>query len=127
MCCNPGFDLLKQLGIHDPSGPVHGRQPSAFQVWAMDAKVFNCIRIDATMLRLPLGPDAIERLQQHPRVGFIATNMARVAEKVVGFYNKRGTCEQWIKEGKGAIKWTRLSCRAFAANAVCTENPIRAW
>jgi hypothetical protein len=27
-------------------------------------------------------------------------------------------CEQWIKEGKGAIKWTRLSCRAFAANAV---------
>jgi hypothetical protein len=33
-------------------------------------------------------------------------------------YNKRGTCEQWIKEGKGAIKWTRLSCRTFAANAV---------
>ena len=26
--------------------------------------------------------------------------------------------EQWIKEGKGAIKWTRLSCRTFAANAV---------
>jgi hypothetical protein len=28
------------------------------------------------------------------------------AERVVAFYNKRGTCEQWIKEGKGAIKWT---------------------
>jgi Transposase DDE domain group 1 len=26
--------------------------------------------------------------------------------------------EQWIKEGKNAIKWTRLSCRTFAANAV---------
>ena len=26
--------------------------------------------------------------------------------------------KQWIKEGKGAIKWTRLSCRTFAANAV---------
>jgi hypothetical protein len=39
-------------------------------------------------------------------------------ENVVVFYNKRGTCEQWIKEGKGAIKWTRLSCRSFAANAV---------
>src|SRR6201998_4165853 len=24
----------------------------------------------------------------------------------------------WIKEGKGAIKWTRLSCRTFDANAV---------
>jgi Transposase DDE domain group 1 len=45
----------------------------------------------------------------YPRVGFIVTNMARPAENVVGFYNKRGTCEQWIKEGKGAIRWTRLS------------------
>jgi hypothetical protein len=44
--------------------------------------------------------------------------MARPPENVVGFYNKRGTCEQWIKEGKGAIKWTRLSCRYFVANAV---------
>ena len=39
-------------------------------------------------------------------------------QKLAIFYNKRGTCEQWIKEGKGAIKWTRLSCRSFAANAV---------
>jgi hypothetical protein len=53
-----------------------------------------------------------------PRVGFIVTNMSRPAERVVAFYNKRGTCEQWIMEGKGAIKWTRLSCRTFAANAV---------
>ena len=44
--------------------------------------------------------------------------MSRPAERVVAFYNKRGTCEQWIKESKGAIKWTRLSCRTFAANAV---------
>ena len=54
----------------------------------------------------------------YPRVGFIVTNMSRPAERVIAFYNKRGTCEQWIKEGKGAIKWTRLSCRTFAANAV---------
>ena len=53
-----------------------------------------------------------------PRVGFIVTNLSRQAVKVVAFYNMRGTCEQWIKEGKGAIKWTRLSCRTFAANAV---------
>ena len=54
----------------------------------------------------------------YPRVGFIVTNMSRAAENVVTFYNKRGTCEQWIKEGKGAIRWTRLSCRTIAANAV---------
>ena len=54
----------------------------------------------------------------YPRVGFLVTNLARPAERVVAFYNQRGTAEQWIKEGKGAIKWTRLSCRTFAANAV---------
>jgi len=54
----------------------------------------------------------------YPRVGFIVTNLARPAQRVVAFYNQRGTAEQWIKEGKGAIKWTRLSCRTFAANAV---------
>jgi hypothetical protein len=25
-------------------------------------------------------------------------------ERVVAFYNQRGTCEQFIKEGKGAVK-----------------------
>jgi hypothetical protein len=54
----------------------------------------------------------------YPRVGFIVTNLARPAERVVAFYNQRGTAEQCIKEGKGAIKWTRLSCGLFAANAV---------
>jgi hypothetical protein len=53
-----------------------------------------------------------------PRVGFIVTNLARPAQRVVAFYNHRGTAEQHIKEGKNAIKWTRLSCRSFAANAV---------
>ncbi len=53
-----------------------------------------------------------------PRVGFIVTNLARPAERIVAFYNHRGTCEQYIKEGKSAIKWTRLSCHSFAANAV---------
>ncbi len=57
----------------------------------------------------------------------IVTNMARPAENVVAFYNKRGTCEQWIKEGKGAIKWTRLSCRTFAANAVRLQLHVLAY
>jgi hypothetical protein len=53
-----------------------------------------------------------------PRVGFIVTNLSRPAERVVAFYNQRGTAEQHIKEGKNAIKWTRLSCRKFDHNAV---------
>src|ERR1700704_1370723 len=63
----------------------------------------------------------------YPRVGFIVTNLARPAERVVAFYNQRGTAEQWIKEGKGAIKWTRLSCRSFAANAVRLQLHVLAY
>jgi hypothetical protein len=54
----------------------------------------------------------------YPRVGFIVTNLTRPAERVVKFYNGRGTAEQWIREGKLALRWTRLSCRAFRDNAV---------
>ena len=53
-----------------------------------------------------------------PRVGFILTNLSRSAERVTWFYNQRGKAEQYIKEGKNAIKWTRLSCRKFRDNAV---------
>ena len=54
----------------------------------------------------------------YPRVGFLVTNLCRPPERVVAFYNQRGTAEQWIREGKNAIRWTRLSCRSMRANAV---------
>ena len=53
-----------------------------------------------------------------PRVGFIVTNMTAGPEGVVRFYNGRGTAGQWIKEGKYALNWTRLSCHRFVANRV---------
>ncbi len=37
---------------------------------------------------------------------------------MLAFYDDRGTAEQHIKEGKHALKWTRLSCMRFKANAV---------
>ena len=51
-----------------------------------------------------------------PRVGFIVTNLSLPSRAVVRFYNKRGTAEQWIKEGKQAMHWTRLSCHRYRAN-----------
>ncbi len=53
-----------------------------------------------------------------PRVGFIVTNMSARAQGVVHFYNGRGTAEQWIKEGKYALNWARLSCQHFVPNQV---------
>jgi len=53
-----------------------------------------------------------------PRVHFIVTNLRWKSSNVVKFYNKRGTAEQWIKEGKYALNWTRLSCHDFVDNQV---------
>ena len=62
-----------------------------------------------------------------PRVGFIVTNLSRPAERVTKFYNGRGTAEQYIKEGKNAIKWTRLSCRKFRDNEVRLQLHAQAY
>ena len=92
----------------------------------------KCISIEARFGRAPALPKAIP-------VSPLPALLRR------SLLNKRGTCEQWIKEGKGAIRWTRLSCRSFAANAVrlqlhalaynlgnflrtlATPEPIKAW
>jgi len=54
-----------------------------------------------------------------PRVGFIVTNLSWQCKLVVRDYNQRGTAEQWIREGKNAVKWTKLSCHDFV------DNPVR--
>ena len=53
-----------------------------------------------------------------PAAGFIVTNLNWAPRRVIRFYNQRGTAEQWIKEGKYALNWTRRSCHGFAANQV---------
>ena len=49
------------------------------------------------------------------------------SRSVVRFYNKRGTAEQWIKEGKQATHWTRLSCHRFRANEVRLQLSVLAY
>jgi hypothetical protein len=62
-----------------------------------------------------------------PRVGFIVTNVPLPNRAVVRFYNKRGTAEQWIKEGKQAAHSTRLSCHRFRANEVRLQLSVLAY
>ncbi len=62
-----------------------------------------------------------------PRVGFLVTNLRWHSRRVVHFYNKRGTAEQWIKEGKHAIRWTKLSCQRFRDNAVRLQLFVLAY
>jgi hypothetical protein len=62
-----------------------------------------------------------------PRVGFIVTNLETDSRAVVRFYNKRGTAEQWIKEGKHAVKMTRPSCHRFRSNEVRLRLSVMAY
>ena len=55
------------------------------------------------------------------------TNLRLPSRAVVRFYNKRGTAEQWIKEGKQAAHWTRLSCHRFRANEVRLQLSVLAY
>ena len=74
----------------------------------------------------------VAKVEHHPgelfaQPGFIVTNMTRPSRSVVRFYNKRGTAEQWIKEGKQATNWTRLSCHRFRANEVRLQLSVLAY
>jgi hypothetical protein len=62
-----------------------------------------------------------------PRVGFIVTNLKYNPKAIVHFYNHRGTAEQWIKEGKNAVKWTKLSCHHFIDNHVRLQLFVLAY
>ena len=46
---------------------------------------------------------------------------------MIHFYNGHGAAEQWIKEGKYALNWTRLSGHRFIANAVRLQLFVLAY
>jgi Transposase DDE domain group 1 len=52
------------------------------------------------------------------RVGFILTDLETDSRGVVHFYNKRGSAEQWIIEGKQAVQMTGSVATAFGRNEV---------
>ena len=110
----PANRVLQERIGHLLTRPV-GRPPNKPQVF------FDSISYQAQSWAKPRRVVAKVEWHQgelYPRVGFIVTNLSRPPERISKFYNGRGTAEQWIKEGKKALKWTRLSCRAFRDNAV---------
>ena len=83
--------------------------------------LYHSFRYQATSWDIPRR--VIAKIEWHagelfPRVNFVVTNLQWKSRNVVKFYNQRGTAEQWIKEGKHALNWTRLSCHDFVDNQV---------
>jgi len=60
-------------------------------------------------------------------VVFIVTTLTGANRAIVHFYNQRGTAQQWIKEGKAATHWTRLSCHRFRGNEVRLLHGVIAY
>ena len=114
----PANQVLQEKIEHLLTRPV-GRPPrkpvNQFGVWLADFK-YQAASWDRPRR-------VIAKVEWHcgelfPRVGFILTNRSARAQGVVHFYNGRGRAEQWIKEGKYALNWTRLSCQHFVPNQV---------
>jgi hypothetical protein len=110
----PANPVLQERIAHLLTRPV-GRPPKKPQVFHAS---FSYQAQSWTKPRRVVAKVEWHQGELYPRVGFIVTNLTRPNERVVKFYNGRGTAEQWIREGKNALRWTRLSCRALRDNAV---------
>ena len=110
----PANEVLQGEIEHLLTRPV-GRPPRKPIVWFAD---FQYQAASWDWPRRVIAKVEWHREELFPRVGFIVTNMSARAQGVVHFYNGRGTAEQWIKEGKYALNWTRLSCQHFVPNQV---------
>lgn len=112
-------ERISWLTRRRPGRPSHGilRHYTSFhyraQSWSKPRRI---------VAKIEFHPGAL-----FPTIGFIVTNRSLPNERVLAFYNGRGTAEQPIKEGKFALKWTRLSCMRFAANAVRLQRHALAY
>ena len=79
--------------------------------------------LDFTSRSCPFGRHDGQGRDEH----LLPRTNALPSRSVVRFYNTRGTAEQWIKEGKQATHWTRLSCHRFRANEVRLQLSVLAY
>ena len=110
----PTNAVLQEKILHLLTRPV-GRPPNHVRVFhsSFSYRAATWDKPRRVVAKVEWHPDEF-----YPKVGFIVTNLSRPATGVTKFYNGRGTAEQWIKEGKNAINWTRLSCHSFRNNEV---------
>ncbi len=131
--CSPTWPAMSKMSfaanVSPASGPGETRHTNVFAPHlrlsiftvmppAIGGYIIRCrVTFDPGRRRHAISSSGIEA-NSISRVGFIVTNMSAQARGVVHFYNGRGTAEQWIKEGKYALNWTRLSCQRFVSSQV---------
>jgi len=118
--CTPVTPTLSDAAAVIETLPETVEPPAGAKIEADGAVVSG---VELLTLTVTTGRRVVAKVEFHAgelflRVGFIVTNLELPSRAVVRFYNKRGTAEQWIKEGKQAVNWTRLSCHRFRGNEV---------
>jgi len=104
-----GLGVGNRAASTRPVGRPSHRPKVFFQSFQYQAKSWQYSRRVVTKVEWHAG-------KLFPRLGLIVTNLNKHSKNVVKFYNGRGTAEQRIREGKNAVKWTKLSCRTFKDN-----------
>ena len=119
----PGNQVLQRRISHLLSRPV-GRPPKSVRryYYGFDYQARSWERERRVGAKIEWHPDKLS-----PRFGFVVTNLNRSAARLTAFYNQRGKAEQWIKEGKHAIKRTGLSCQRFRVNEVRLQLHVLAY
>ena len=110
----PANEVLQRKIAHLLTRPTEGPSPKpivSYHDFTYQAQSWNVSRRVVAKVEWHQG-------ELFPRVAFIVTNLSYPTIGIVRFYNGRGTAEQWIKEGKYALNWTRLSCHKVVANQV---------
>ena len=120
MPANKTLELAVEDILFRPPGRPSGKPLVRYKSFRYQAKSWTTARRIVAKVEHHRG-------ELFPRVGFIVTNMVLPSRSVVRFYNTRGTAEQWIKEGKQATHWTRLSCHRFRANEVRLQLSVLAY
>jgi len=119
----PANDVLYKYVEHLVKRPVG--QPPKKPVMRYCSFVYRAQSWDRP--RRVIGKIEFHHGELFPRINFVVTNLSWSSKRVVRFYNKRGTAEQWIKEGKHAVNWTRLSCHDFTDNQVRLQLFVLAY
>jgi hypothetical protein len=141
----PTHAVARMVGTHWP-----GCFGSRYLVALPDTRIVNDaerLRHNPAMRWIVGGKAARSSAASPSQMGRLETQWFAVPKKLRcscrPVWPARGTCERWIKEGKGAIKWTRLSCErspptrcgshALVYNlsnflhTLATPEPIKHW
>ena len=100
----PANEVLQRKIAHLLTRPTEGPSPKpivSYHDFTYQAQSWNVSRRVVAKVEWRQG-------ELFPRVGFIVTNLSYPTIGIVRFYNGRSTAEQWIKEGKYALNWTRF-------------------